>query len=252
MKLIKYVVVSLALSVSGHVVAQDIIVTHESGRIDAKIVEVSDNEVKYKKSNSPDGPTFVLETAKIASVIYANGEVQTFEKTKKNRILQSGESQRVWYYKGIELNLTPTLAVANGGTGFSFGIGLGRRFSEKFYGGLSIRIQDFGSPTDNMGLYFVGRPYHPLNSVPFDVVADIMFGYENVCVMRGDIEYLAFKFIPGIEYPLTSRLDLRIGIGFGASIVLDSYDVPGVHDGDASGSFLIQATLALHGKRRPK
>lgn len=61
------------------VVAQDVIVTRQAERIDAKVLEVSETEIKYKKTSNPDGPTFVLSTEKIASILYANGEVQVFE-----------------------------------------------------------------------------------------------------------------------------------------------------------------------------
>ena len=58
--------------------AQDVIVTRESKRIDGKVLEVSDTEVRYKKQNNPDGPVFVIGTGKISSIMYANGEVQSF------------------------------------------------------------------------------------------------------------------------------------------------------------------------------
>ncbi len=60
-------------------VAQDVIVTRQAARIDAKILEVSETEVKYKKTSNPDGPVFILSTDNIASILYANGEVQVFE-----------------------------------------------------------------------------------------------------------------------------------------------------------------------------
>lgn len=40
--------------------AQDIIVYKDSKRIDAKIIEVGQNEIKYKKSDFQDGPTFSI------------------------------------------------------------------------------------------------------------------------------------------------------------------------------------------------
>lgn len=58
--------------------AHDIIVTHEAERIDAIIEEVSETQVKYKKADNPNGPTFVLSTNKISSIVYQNGTVQTF------------------------------------------------------------------------------------------------------------------------------------------------------------------------------
>ena len=58
--------------------AQDIIVTTNSERIDAKVTEVSDKEVKYKRADNPNGPLYVLSTAKIASIVYKNGSVTVF------------------------------------------------------------------------------------------------------------------------------------------------------------------------------
>lgn len=49
-----------------------------SERIDAKILEVSDSEVSYKKTDYIDGPTFIVKTSEISSIIYSNGEVQAF------------------------------------------------------------------------------------------------------------------------------------------------------------------------------
>ena len=59
--------------------AQDVIITKASQKIEAKILEVSTSEVKYKKQNNLEGPVFVMATTEINSVIYANGEVQLFD-----------------------------------------------------------------------------------------------------------------------------------------------------------------------------
>jgi len=58
--------------------AQDIIITHDAQRIDAVIEEISDTEIRYKRTDNLNGPTFVLSTSKIASIIFKNGDVQTF------------------------------------------------------------------------------------------------------------------------------------------------------------------------------
>lgn len=64
-----------AVMVTLSIVAQDVIITMDAQKIDAKILEVSKTEVKYKEKNNLNGPTFVLETKEISSVIYANGKV---------------------------------------------------------------------------------------------------------------------------------------------------------------------------------
>ena len=70
--------------------AQDIIVTTESERIDGKVIEISDTEIKYKRKDNPNGPTFVLSTNKISSIIYKNGEVQTFKHEQVTPLTSGG------------------------------------------------------------------------------------------------------------------------------------------------------------------
>ena len=55
--------------------AQDIIVTTDAKKIEAKVLEVSKHEIKYKEMDNLDGPSFVLDVSEISSIIYANGKV---------------------------------------------------------------------------------------------------------------------------------------------------------------------------------
>ncbi len=58
--------------------AQDIIVTKNSEKIEAKVVEVAKDYIKYYKYNYEDGPTYILSTTDVVSIVYANGTVETF------------------------------------------------------------------------------------------------------------------------------------------------------------------------------
>ncbi len=69
--------------------AQDIIITKDAQKIDAKILEVSGSEIKYKKQSNLEGPTFILGVEELNSIIYANGEVQVF--TNKQNFTQQNE-----------------------------------------------------------------------------------------------------------------------------------------------------------------
>lgn len=62
--------------------AQDIIITNSAYKIEAKILEVSKSEIKYKEKDNLDGPTFVISTDEINSIIYANGKVVLYNQTK--------------------------------------------------------------------------------------------------------------------------------------------------------------------------
>jgi len=64
----------------GTVSAQDIIVLNNrsADEIEAKVQEVSQKEVKYKKWSYQDGPTFTIPTSDIFVIKYRNGEKQRF------------------------------------------------------------------------------------------------------------------------------------------------------------------------------
>ncbi len=67
-----------AISVS----AQDIITTKDGTDIKAKILEVTINEVKYKKFNNLEGPTFTMLKSEILIVRYQNGENEVFKESR--------------------------------------------------------------------------------------------------------------------------------------------------------------------------
>ena len=93
----KVILFVLSVLIAQTLVAQDIIVTRKSERIDAKIIRISETEVEYKKYNNQEGPVFVIPCEKIASVIFANGDVQTFDKTtvsNESNIKESGHEQK--------------------------------------------------------------------------------------------------------------------------------------------------------------
>lgn len=65
--------------------AVDVIVTNDAKKINAKILEVSQTEIKYKEADHIGGPTFTLSTADISSIIYANGKVAVFNDAKPSQ-----------------------------------------------------------------------------------------------------------------------------------------------------------------------
>ena len=72
-------VVSLFLMRTGF--AQDFLIKNNGDTIRAKILEVTDDAFRYKKSNNPDGPTFVTNKSELSRVIYANGTEEKIEVT---------------------------------------------------------------------------------------------------------------------------------------------------------------------------
>lgn len=75
---------NLTILVSVVAMCQDVIVTMDAKKIEAKILEVSKTEIKYKEMDNLEGPTFVLEVEEISSVIYANGKVVLYNQNAQS------------------------------------------------------------------------------------------------------------------------------------------------------------------------
>ena len=79
----KVLTLMVALLTAFNLFAADIIVTRDARRIEAKILEVSSSEIKYKEADNLDGPTFVLTSAEINTIIYNNGTVKVFDQPQQ-------------------------------------------------------------------------------------------------------------------------------------------------------------------------
>ena len=75
--------------------AQDIIVTKNAKKIDAKILEVSTSEVRYKELDNLDGPIFILRSDEISSIIYANGKVVLYDQPKEEQTDEEKEAEAI-------------------------------------------------------------------------------------------------------------------------------------------------------------
>ena len=53
--------------------AQDLIVKTDAAKIEAKVIEITPEAVRYKRFSFPYGPTYVLPVAQIHYIQYANG-----------------------------------------------------------------------------------------------------------------------------------------------------------------------------------
>ena len=61
--------------------AQDLIVRTDASKLEAKVIEITPEAVRYKRFSNPDGPTYVLPVAQIHYIRYANGEKEYYTKT---------------------------------------------------------------------------------------------------------------------------------------------------------------------------
>lgn len=63
---------------ASYAMAQDVIVKKDGTSILSKIIEITSNEVKYKKYSNLEGPTFITLISEIQVINYENGEKEIF------------------------------------------------------------------------------------------------------------------------------------------------------------------------------
>ena len=68
----------LTLGATGTLSAQDLIVKRDASQVEARVLEISPEQIRYKRFSNPDGPTYVLPVGDVAYIRYTNGETDTF------------------------------------------------------------------------------------------------------------------------------------------------------------------------------
>jgi hypothetical protein len=74
------IICSILFTILTNAFAQDIITKKIDETIIAKVLEVSKKEIKYKKFDNLDGPTFTIDITDITSIQYQNGTKDVFDR----------------------------------------------------------------------------------------------------------------------------------------------------------------------------
>jgi hypothetical protein len=79
MKTIQLIIIGLSLS--SRLFSQDTLYTTEGHIIAGKVMEISNDDIKYKKASNLDGPVYVISKADVVLIEYKNGVKDVFAKT---------------------------------------------------------------------------------------------------------------------------------------------------------------------------
>jgi len=77
--------------------SQDLIIKRNADEIQAKVLEVTSSEIRYKKSSNPDGPTYSILRSEVFMIKYENGEkdvitpLQTGQPSSEQSVQQSAQ-----------------------------------------------------------------------------------------------------------------------------------------------------------------
>ena len=78
MKSICKFVLICSLAISNSILAQDIIKLKSGEDLKTKVIEIGTTEIKYKKIDNLDGPTYTVTKAEVVEIKYKNGTVDDF------------------------------------------------------------------------------------------------------------------------------------------------------------------------------
>ena len=220
--------VVLLLAGIGSVAAQDMIILCNGNMIEAKVVEISPSEIRYKRLSQLDGPTIVVPAVDVLTIRYENG---TYEIINANAMsAQEGTSAGSpgttaidpnKFIFGINANPGGAVGYALGGSGAGINIELGKgKFNSEI--NLMITRGGFGLLTTFNGFWHsrIGGAY-------FGGGIGYAF-FEN----ESSENYIAHSFTAGLnagyKFVARSGLYFRIGtfIGFDFGFLWDADRIP--------------------------
>jgi len=110
----------LLTNLSNIIKAQDTLTMRTGENIAVKIIEIGTTEVKYKKLDNLNGPSFSVLKSDLSMIRLENGNKEDFSSIKKNEYVKAdenlflkGQNDASLYYKGYKTAGTSTL-VATG------------------------------------------------------------------------------------------------------------------------------------------
>lgn len=109
----------LAIIICNFVSAQDIIITKDAEKISAKVSDIEESVIKYKKFDNLDGPTYTMNKSEISSIIFENGSVEVFKEPTSN--VQKPTTQRQDGYMNGEVRFITRQIGEVSGYGFGSG-----------------------------------------------------------------------------------------------------------------------------------
>ena len=147
--------------------AQDKIYKKRGPVINAKVIEIGVDEIKYKLTDAPDGPIYVVDKSSLKEIKYADGRVEKFEVSYKDPENYEGQLT-----KAIKINF---LSPLNGYTEIGFEKSL---TPLKGYE-LNFGIIGAGKNTVSESYYYNGS-YLPYKRNAFGFFADAGYKFKKL------------------------------------------------------------------------
>jgi len=207
------------------VTAQDLIIMRDGNIIEARVMEVSPTEIRYKRFEHLDGPTIVIPAANVLSIRYENGttEIITAIPAIGQQTTQASNSQDTAidpnkFIFGINANAGGALGyIWEGSSGFGINIELGKG---KFNSEINLMF-----PTGGFGALVTFNGFFPSRIGGFYLGGGIGFSYFETYGPNGQ-EYVSYGSGYGGYfrdiYGYYTALSLPVGLNIGYKFVIRS------------------------------
>ena len=131
-----FVIVALLFGLGIKIKAQDVVVKIDKTEIKAKVLELTDGVIKYKKFEIQDGPIYTIKKSDVFMIIYQNGRKEYMENTvvpvkhiNRDTIFGGGQASILSTTASIEN--TSTVVISNAVVGFKIGFFIANPLTEK-------------------------------------------------------------------------------------------------------------------------
>lgn len=71
--------------------AQDLIVKKDGSKVEAKVLEIGEQDIKYKKATHTDGPTYLVSVSNVVYIRFEDGSTDIFSQTEYDKLAAAGE-----------------------------------------------------------------------------------------------------------------------------------------------------------------
>jgi hypothetical protein len=154
--------------------AQDLIIKKNGDEIQAKVLEILPELIKYKKKSNLEGPTYTLELSEIFMIKYQNGSKAVFKEKRNQPSIKTDKNK-------VEEPVMPSEPVLSNyiknrqHTYFAMAVGYGNS-----YGGYGLRLQGRFGKTLGFGIHG-GVGYFP--------------GLGGAILASGGLKFYPYKWI---------------------------------------------------------
>ncbi|MDR2039375.1 MAG: PorT family protein [Bacteroidales bacterium] len=176
--------------------AQDVIVTKDSKKIEAKVTEISVEHVKYRLFNHQDGPVYTLPKSDIVTIVYQNGTVETFvSETTPTKTSQASpktvptSTQPTVSVQPVQVSTRPTSTTASVSAKSAARNNQIARFGVKFGLNLASEMVDEGSTDTRAGIHIGGFVAFRLGNI-VDLQPEILYSMQGAKSTSGGTEMI--------------------------------------------------------------